>query len=119
MRERCLARTWRTIKNDRPQPVGLQEPGKQLPFAQEMLLPDELGQRRWPHAGRERLGPPSIGGFGRLKKRFTHACIITTNAGLGSRANNSGRSPPPKWNSIPPNNFEVVQTLRSRRCLRR
>ena len=58
--ERGLARAGRTVKNHRAQPIGLQQPPQQFPFAQKMLLADELVERKRPHPRRQRLRFASI-----------------------------------------------------------
>ena len=56
-----LARARRTVEDHRTEAVGRQQPAEQLPFAQEMLLPDELGERGGPHPRGQRLGPAAVG----------------------------------------------------------
>jgi hypothetical protein len=66
--ERRFARSRRTVKDHGTEPVGGEEPAEELPFAEEMLLADELGQRSRPHAGRQRLRPAEVIGFGFFKE---------------------------------------------------
>ena len=53
--ERRLAGARRAVEDHRAQPLGLQHPPQQLAFAEEVLLADELGERRRPHPRGQRL----------------------------------------------------------------
>ena len=68
--QRRLARARRAVEDHRAQPIGLQQPPQQLALAQEMLLADELVERRRPHPRRQRLSPPQVVGFGSFKQRL-------------------------------------------------
>ena len=51
-----LPRARRAVEDHRPEAVGRQQPPQQFPFAEEVLLADELVQGPRPHPRRQRLG---------------------------------------------------------------
>ena len=55
-----LAGAGRAVEDQRREPVGEQHPAKQLAFAEEVLLADELVERARPHPRRQRSGLVAI-----------------------------------------------------------
>jgi hypothetical protein len=68
MSQRCLAAAGRSEKDDRAEPIGLQQAAQQLPGAQEVFLPEKLLQGPWPHACGEGLGPTPLGLVGGIEE---------------------------------------------------
>jgi hypothetical protein len=61
MGEGRLAGSRRTIKNERPEPVGSEQSTKQFVGAEEVFLADELVESPRPHPRSQRLGLAAIG----------------------------------------------------------
>ena len=51
--QRGLARARRTVEDHRAEPIGRQQPAEQFPFAEKVLLADELVERGRPHPRRQ------------------------------------------------------------------
>jgi len=60
--QRRLADARWPVQDHRPEPVGLDEPSQQHPLADDLLLPDVVGQPPRPHPGSERSRSGDVGG---------------------------------------------------------
>ena len=65
--ERGFARAGRAVEDDRPEPIGRQQSPQQFPFAEKVLLPDELIERPRPHPRRQGLGLLPVRSFAGVK----------------------------------------------------
>ncbi len=67
-RERRLAAAGRSVEDDRPEPISLEEPPQELALIEKMALPGELGESPRAHPRCQRLGLLAVASFNLVKE---------------------------------------------------